>query len=77
MAAGDVIGEDLMLTGQALREQASLHREENGGGTPQNLRDARADFEKVYLIDLLEHCDGKAAQAAEMADKYRADSTIC
>jgi len=37
------------------------------------LKDARADFEKAYLIQLLERCDGKAAQAAEIAGKYRAD----
>ncbi len=72
MAAGDVIGEELMLAGQALKKQASLDRQEDLG-TPKNLREARADFEKVYLIDLLEHCDGKAAQAAEIAGKYRAD----
>ena len=37
------------------------------------LKDARADFVKAYLTELLERCNGKAAQAAEIAGKYRAD----
>jgi two-component system response regulator GlrR len=44
--------------------------------TPESLktlREARADFEKAYLIRLMELCEGKAAKAAEIAGKYRAD----
>lgn len=37
------------------------------------LKDARAEFVKAYLTELLERCNGKAAQAAEIAGKYRAD----
>jgi two-component system response regulator GlrR len=39
----------------------------------KSLREARAEFEKAYLIRVLESCDGKAAKAAEIAGKYRAD----
>jgi two-component system response regulator GlrR len=42
-------------------------------GPLKSLREARADFEKAYLIRVLESCDGKAAKAAEIAGKYRAD----
>ena len=72
MAPGDVVGEDLMLAGQTLKNEAALHRSE-GEAAPKNLKEARAAFEKAYLIDLLEQCDGKAARAAEIAGKYRAD----
>jgi two-component system response regulator GlrR len=39
----------------------------------KSLKDARAEFEKAYLIQLLEICSGKASKAAEIAGKYRAD----
>jgi two-component system response regulator GlrR len=42
-------------------------------GPLKSLREARAEFEKSYLIRVLESCDGKAAKAAEIAGKYRAD----
>ena len=42
-------------------------------GPLKSLREARAEFEKAYLIRVLESCDGKAAKAAEIAGKYRAD----
>lgn len=42
-------------------------------GPMKSLKEARADFEKAYLIELLNRCDGKAAHAAEIAGKYRAD----
>lgn len=44
--------------------------------TPESfktLKEARAEFEKAYLIRLLQMCDGKATRAAEIAGKYRAD----
>ena len=37
------------------------------------LKKHRAEFGKTYLTELLARCDGKAAQAAEIAGKYRAD----
>ena len=39
----------------------------------KSLKEARAEFEKAYLIQLLEICSGKASKAAEIAGKYRAD----
>ena len=39
----------------------------------KSLKEARAAFERDYLIRVLELCGGKAARAAEMAGKYRAD----
>ena len=39
----------------------------------KSLKEARAEFERDYLIRVLELCGGKAARAAEMAGKYRAD----
>ena len=42
-------------------------------GALKSLKDARAQFEKAYLIRLLEICSGKASKAAEIAGKYRAD----
>ena len=37
------------------------------------LREARDDYEKNYIIQLLEICRGNVTQAAKMAGKYRAD----
>ena len=42
-------------------------------GPLKSLKEARAEFEKAYLIRLLEHSNGSAAKAAEIAGKYRAD----
>ena len=39
----------------------------------KSFKEARAEFEKAYLVRLLENCSGKAAKAAEIAGKYRAD----
>jgi two-component system response regulator GlrR len=41
--------------------------------TQKSLKEARTEFEKEYLIRVLELCGGKAVRAAEMAGKYRAD----
>ena len=37
------------------------------------LKESRDDFEKSYLIHLLEICKGNVSQASKMAGKYRAD----
>jgi two-component system response regulator GlrR len=37
------------------------------------LREARDDYEKNYIIQLLEICKGNVSKAAKMAGKYRAD----
>jgi two-component system, NtrC family, response regulator GlrR len=39
----------------------------------KSLKEARAEFEKAYLIRLLNLCDGKVTKAAVIAGKYRAD----
>lgn len=42
-------------------------------GSFKTLKEARSEFEKAYLVRLLQLCNGKATRAAEMAGKYRAD----
>jgi two-component system, NtrC family, response regulator GlrR len=39
----------------------------------KSIKQARADFEKGYLIRLLESCGGSVAKASEIAEKHRAD----
>lgn len=78
MTQRDVVTDDLVLqtkvstsvptTEEALQSQLLP--------TPESfktLKEARAEFEKAYLIRLLQMCDGKATRAAEIAGKYRAD----
>jgi two-component system response regulator GlrR len=58
----DIIAEDIIPPGQA--------------GMPedfQSLKDAREDFEKKYLLQLIEFTGGNVTQAAKLAGKYRAD----
>jgi len=43
------------------------------GADPPSLRDARENFEKEYLVRLLELNQGNVSQAAKVAGKYRAD----
>ncbi|MBW2646401.1 MAG: sigma-54-dependent Fis family transcriptional regulator [Deltaproteobacteria bacterium] len=40
---------------------------------PQSLKEAKGEFEKGYLINLLELTKGNVTKASEMASKYRAD----
>ncbi len=42
-------------------------------GALKSLKEARVEFEKAYLVRLMEICSGKASKAAEIAGKYRAD----
>ena len=42
-------------------------------GALKPLKDAKADFEKSYLIHLLELTRGNISRASEVAGKYRAD----
>jgi len=42
-------------------------------GPLKSLKEARDEYEKSYLIHLLEVCKGNVSQAAKMAGKYRAD----
>ncbi|MGD2022967.1 MAG: helix-turn-helix domain-containing protein, partial [Desulfobacterales bacterium] len=39
----------------------------------QSLKDAKKNFEKNYLIQLIELTGGNVSQAAKLAGKYRAD----
>jgi two-component system response regulator GlrR len=77
MAGGEVVGEEFILPANAppspMAITPPLSVRANAGAPMKALKDARAEFEKSYLIELLERCDGKAAQAAEIAGKYRAD----
>ena len=37
------------------------------------LKEAKDEFEKIYLIHLLDLCGGNVTRAAKLAGKYRAD----
>ncbi len=58
----DVINEDMILPAKDLPAEPL-----------KSLKEAREDFEKVYLIRLLESTGGNVSRAAELAGKYRAD----
>jgi two-component system response regulator GlrR len=57
-----VISEDLVLQGKA----------SNPSG-PMAFKDAKTEFERQYLIHLMEITEGNVSQAAKLAGKYRAD----
>jgi two-component system response regulator GlrR len=78
MTHQDVLQEDLILPTDTSAHAATVSLDlvtrllpEEGAAT--SLKAARAEFEKVYLIRLLELCGGGAAKAAQIAGKYRAD----
>ena len=77
--AGDLITDDLVLQAKATNEKMAPPSDSRSASAPslegplKPLKDARAEFERAYLIRVLESCDGKAAKAAEVAGKYRAD----
>ena len=78
MAEGEVVTEDLIFetrvpAGAGSQEPALRGDLLPGDGPLKSLKEARAEFEKAYLIRLLEHSHGSAAKAAEIAGKYRAD----
>ena len=62
MATQNIITEDLVIQAQHSRMQQL-----------KPLKGAKNDFERNYLIELLEFTKGNVAQAAELAGKYRAD----
>ncbi len=62
MTTQDVITEDLVLQPQ-----------ESESGQLIPLKSAKEDFEKNYLIQLIELTQGNVSQAAKLAGKYRAD----
>jgi two-component system response regulator GlrR len=78
---GVVMAEGLITDGLVLQTKVAVDRPQGPrppsvpslDGPLKSLREARTEFEKAYLIRVLESCDGKAAKAAEIAGKYRAD----
>ncbi len=62
MGNKDIISDELILP--------ALNAEENN---LIPLKDAKENFEKDYLLQLIELTDGNMAQAARLAGKYRAD----
>jgi two-component system response regulator GlrR len=78
MAEGEVVTDELFFetrapTAVGFQESARPCDLLAVEGPLHTLKQARAEFEKAYLIRLLEHCSGSAAKAAEIAGKYRAD----
>jgi two-component system response regulator GlrR len=78
MTQQDVITEDLILQTNIMATNGTpdlgLPTEVLPARTPlKSLKEARAEFEKAYLIRLLGLCEGKVTKAAEIAGKYRAD----
>ncbi|MCD4720557.1 MAG: sigma-54 dependent transcriptional regulator [Desulfobacula sp.] len=63
MSDSDIISEDLIILNKA---DSSLH-----GVKP--MKDAKLDFERDYLVELLELTQGNVTKAAKLAGKYRAD----
>ena len=61
MSRENVISEGLVLAGKG--PVAEL----------KTLREAREEFEKAYLTDLMKLTEGNVTKAAELAGKYRAD----
>ncbi|MFZ7112635.1 MAG: sigma-54-dependent transcriptional regulator [Desulfatiglandales bacterium] len=62
MSHHDTITEDLILQTQNLEK-----------GRIRLLKDAREDFEKDYLVQLIELTQGNVSKAAKLSGKYRAD----
>ena len=62
MANEDIITDDLILP--ALKAEVN---------NLKPLKDAKENFEKNYLLQLIELTEGNMAQAARLAGKYRAD----
>ena len=63
MSFQNVITEDLILQTQELKEEDGL----------KSFKDAKLDFEKDYLTQLIELTQGNVTQAAKLSGKHRAD----
>jgi two-component system response regulator GlrR len=61
----DMINEEFIL------QTKGIDAESQGALKP--LKEARDDYEKTYLINLLDLCKGNVSKAAKLAGKYRAD----
>jgi len=78
MAPQNVITDDLVLPTAGHVATAAVEATPQSQAMPvlgalKSLKEARTDFEKAYLMRLMEICNGKASKAAEIAGKYRAD----
>jgi two-component system response regulator GlrR len=75
----DMITEEFVLQTKQLAPQTTSLQETGPqlsieiNGPVKSYRDARYQFEKDYLIRLLELCGGKASEAAKLAGKCRTD----
>jgi two-component system response regulator GlrR len=78
MTQQNVITEDLILEAampnpKSTQEHAPQFDALAADAPLKSIKQARADFERSYLIRLLEACDGSVAKASEIAEKHRAD----
>jgi two-component system response regulator GlrR len=62
MTAQDIIGEDLVFQARSIEEDRL-----------KPLKDAKNEFEKSYLSNILALTGGNVSRAAELAGKYRGD----
>ena len=69
MNTEDFIHEDLLLPVQKIENRDSRFKK----SSLKFLREAKQDFEKDYLVQLLKLTQGNVSQASKLAGKYRAD----
>jgi two-component system response regulator GlrR len=63
-----------MTQREILTEKNILQTKDASPNEPlRPLREAKDDYEKTYLVHLLEMCRGNISQAAKLAGKYRPD----
>jgi len=63
MSDSDIISSDLII----------INETDNSSHGVKSLKDAKLDFERDYLVELLELTQGNVSKAAKLAGKYRAD----
>ena len=63
LATGEEISADLILSRQESEDDTGI----------KTLKEARDDFMRTYLVQLIEFTGGNVSQAAKLAGKYRAD----
>jgi two-component system response regulator GlrR len=63
MSDSDIISEKLIV----------LNKADSSFDGVKPLKDAKLDFEREYLVELLELTQGNVTKAAKLAGKYRAD----